>query len=80
MVGEGLTVREAQELAAPQIRRKRVSIKDPAISADEARLREALNTKVQIEKRGERGRIVVQFYSNEDYGEIIGKMTTELSS
>ena len=76
MVGEKLTVREAQELAAPQIRRKRASAKDPALLADEGRLRETLNTKVQIEKHGERGRIVISFYSDEDYGEIISKMTT----
>lgn len=74
---QGLTVREAQELAAPKLRRKRAAVKDPALAADEARLREALNTKVQIEKRGQRGRIVVQFYGEEDYGELIGKLAGE---
>lgn len=77
MVGEKLTVREAQEVAAPKIRRKRASLKDPVLLADEMRLRETLNTKVQIEKRGERGRIIVQFYSDEDYGEIVGKLSGE---
>ncbi|OGL68106.1 hypothetical protein A3B21_02395 [Candidatus Uhrbacteria bacterium RIFCSPLOWO2_01_FULL_47_24] len=75
MVGEGLTVREAQDLAAPKIRRKRTSTKDPALLADEMRLRETLNTKVQIEKSGERGKIVIQFYSDQDYSEIIGKIS-----
>ena len=70
-----LSVREAQELAAPKIRRKRATLKDPTVAADEVRLREALNTKVQIEKRGARGRIVVHFYSDEDYGEMIGKLS-----
>ena len=72
-----LNVRETQDLASPTIRRKRAVIKDPGIAADEARLRETLNTKVQIEKRGERGRIVIQFYSDEDYRDIIGKMVQE---
>lgn len=74
MSNEKLSVRESQELAAPKTRRKRVSVKDPAILADEERLRERLNTKVQIEKRGSRGKIIVHFYSDEDYGETIGKM------
>lgn len=75
MMEEKLTVREAQDFAAPKMRRRRVTVKDPAVAADEARLREALNTKVQIEKRGLRGRIVVHFYSDEDYGEIVGKIS-----
>ena len=74
-----LTVREAQEIASPKIRRKRTSVKDPSVLADEMRLRETLNTKVQIEKRGERGRIVVHFYSAEDYGEIVGRISNSPS-
>lgn len=74
MMEEKLTVREAQDFAAPKMRRKRLTVKDPTVVADEARLREALNTKVQIEKRGLRGRIVVHFYSDEDYGEIVGRI------
>lgn len=77
MTHEGLTVREAQELAAPKIRRKRAGAKDPATLADEERLREKLNTKVQIEKRGQRGRIIVQFYSEEDYQDVIGKIVED---
>lgn len=75
MMGEKLTVREAQDIAGPQMRRKRTALKDPSVLADEARLREALNTKVQIEKRGSRGRILVQFYSEEDYQELVGKIS-----
>lgn len=75
--GARLTVRETQDLASPAIRRKRAALKDPTLLADEARLRETLNTKVQIEKRGARGRIVIHFYSDEDYGEIVGKIASE---
>ncbi|MDO8505115.1 MAG: ParB/RepB/Spo0J family partition protein [bacterium] len=77
VTGAGLTVRETQDLASPTIRRKRASMKDPAIVADEARLRESLNTKVQIEKRGQRGRVVIHFYSDEDYGDILGKIISD---
>lgn len=75
MVGEKLTVREAQDIAGPKMHRRRAGLKDPSILADEARLRETLNTKVQIEKRGQRGRILVQFYSDDDYHELIGKIS-----
>ncbi|MBI2552015.1 ParB/RepB/Spo0J family partition protein [Candidatus Uhrbacteria bacterium] len=74
---QGLTVKAAETLAAPQVRKKRVGIKDPAVAADEARLREKFNTKVQIEKRGGRGRITMNFYSDEDYAEILGKLAGE---
>ncbi len=74
IIEKGLTVRAAQEMAAPKTRKKLSGSKDPSLLADEARLREVLNTKVQIEKRGKGGRIVVHFYSDEDYSELIGKM------
>lgn len=74
---KGLTVREAQDIAALKRRRKGAAVKDPKLLADEARLRESLNTKVQIEKRGSSGRIIVHFYSEEDYGELIGKMSQD---
>ncbi|KKS53109.1 MAG: plasmid partitioning protein ParB [Parcubacteria group bacterium GW2011_GWA2_42_28] len=77
IVAKGLTVRETQDLAAPKLRRKRATSKDPAVLADEARLREVLNTKVQIEKRGERGRITIHFYSDDDYAEMIGRFAGE---
>lgn len=73
IMDRGLTVIQAQELAAPKMRR-RTGAKDTAVLADEASLRETLNTKVQIEKRGGKGRIVVHFYSDEDYQELIGKL------
>ena len=74
MTRKHLSVRESQELAAPKIRRKRISVKDPMVASDEERLRAALNTKVQIEKRGPRGKIVIHFYSDDDYAEMVGKI------
>ncbi|MBI4135176.1 ParB/RepB/Spo0J family partition protein [Candidatus Uhrbacteria bacterium] len=72
---KGLTVRETEELTVPSRKRKKSGIKDPEVLADEARLRETLNTKVQIEKRGSAGRVVIHFYSDEDYGELVGKLS-----
>lgn len=74
VITQKLSVREATSLAAPRLRHKRSVLQDPAVAADEARLREALNTKVQIEKRGQHGRLVIHFYSEEDYGEIVGRI------
>lgn len=74
---KGLTVKEAEELAAPRARKKRTAFQDPTVSADELRLREKFNTKVQIEKRAGRGRIAIHFYSDEDYNEIFGKLAGE---
>lgn len=74
IIDKGLSVRETEALAAPQMRRRRASIKDPSMLVDETRLREHFNTKVQIEKRGQRGRVIIHFYSDEDYGELIGKL------
>lgn len=79
IAAKGLTVRETQDLVAPKLRRKRATSKDLAVLADEGRLREVLNTKVQIEKRGERGHITIHFYSDEDYAEMIGRLAGEAS-
>ena len=71
---KGLTLKAAEAFTAPSVRRKSAGAKDPTVAADEVRLREKFNTKVQIEKRGARGHVSIHFYSDEDYGEIIGKL------
>lgn len=76
-IAQGLTARQTEALATPRMRHRGTTLKNPEVLADENRLRETLNTKVQIEKRGQHGRIIVHFYSPEDYNEIIGKLATE---
>jgi len=74
IIGRGLTVRETEELAKAQrktpARRKRPGRPErrrEAVWADlEMRLSEALGTKVRVEAQGEGGRIVIEFYSQED--------------
>jgi hypothetical protein len=48
--------------------------KDPAILANEGILRERLGARVEIKKRGTQGSIVISFYSDEEYGELLKKL------
>ena len=47
---------------------------DPAVSAKEEALRGALGTKVEIKKRGQKGQIIVRFYSDEELNGIVKKI------
>ncbi len=74
MLEGGITVREAEETVyAP---RARLS-KDPNLAAHEKRLREALGTKVNIHRTGNRGRIVIEFYSDEELLNLLHQLTQE---
>jgi ParB family transcriptional regulator, chromosome partitioning protein len=48
--------------------------KDPAVLGDEETLRRTLGTKVEIKKRNGQGSIVISFYSDEEYGEVLGRL------
>lgn len=72
ILGTGMTVREAEQLVVSK--RKRPSIKDPLVKAKEEQLQEALGTKVLIKKRGKKGKIIIEFYSEEDLANIIRKL------
>ena len=48
--------------------------KDPAILGAEEQLRNALGTRVEVRKRGGKGSIIVSFYSDEEYGELLRKL------
>ncbi|MBM4019434.1 MAG: ParB/RepB/Spo0J family partition protein [Planctomycetes bacterium] len=77
---EGLSVRQVERLAAtlaPARRRARRLVKDAHIADLEARLREALGTKVCIEQgaKAGTGRIVVEFYSNDDFERILARLS-----
>ncbi|HBP01189.1 MAG: ParB-like protein partition protein [Candidatus Moranbacteria bacterium GW2011_GWE1_49_15] len=53
---------------------KRVSNVDPQIKELEEKLVEKLGTKVKITKSGDGGRIVVEYYSQEDLDALLGKL------
>lgn len=48
--------------------------KDPAIMGDEESLRHSLGTKVEIKKRSGQGSVIISFYSDEEYGDLMRKL------
>jgi len=80
VVREGLSVRQVERLASAGAPRRKPRTagrtKSPEVRDLEARLREALGTKVSVEpgtKPGT-GRIVVEFYSREDLDRILDRL------
>ncbi len=71
MLREGMTSREAERKVTVK---KRVALDDPQITADEESLREALGTKVKIEKRAGKGMIAIGFYSDEEYRTLVKRL------
>lgn len=78
---DGLNVREAENRARqvggrqlrPKTRASRVQ--DPEMREVQSRLEEAFGTKVRLERLGERGKIVMEFYSEEEMRAILAKLT-----
>ena len=76
MLKDKLTIKEAEMRGRAQIRRRRTAaFKDPKILGMEESLRGALGTKVSIEKRGKDGKIMIEFYSEEELENIVNRMT-----
>ncbi len=70
-----ITVREAEQIArhiAHDKVRKKELIPDQEVLQIEEKLREALGTRVQIERKEVGGHITIHFFSNEDLKSIIG--------
>lgn len=72
ILGTGMTVREAEQLVVSK--RKRPKIIDHFIKSQEEKLQEVLGTKVLIKKRGKKGKIVIEFYSEEDLNNFIKRL------
>ncbi len=73
MLGEGMTTREVE--AAVQNRTRMPSRpKATDVQYLESELRTALGTKVSITKRGEKGTIIIEFYSNEELENLVARM------
>lgn len=72
------TERKAKDLSLSRVTAKdsvaETSEKDYSLQEKEAQLREVLGTKVEIQRQGERGEIVIGFYSEEELEEIIRKI------
>ncbi len=69
MLGQRITVRELERTVSKQTPNK--SHRDPNLAYLEDELRTALGTKVAITKKGERGTIVIDFYSEEELKRLI---------
>lgn len=74
MLGQKITVRELERAVSKQARGGNNSRRDPNLSYLEDQLRAALDTKVSLTQKGERGTIVINFYSKEDLGRLIKKI------
>ena len=48
--------------------------KDPAVAAIEEQIRESLGAKVEIKKRGEKGTVVISFFTEEEYKDIVNSL------
>jgi ParB family chromosome partitioning protein len=76
VVAAELRMREETPGASPAGRTKRgTGHADPNVAAAEDRLRQALGTKVRIRKRGERGRIEIEFYSDGELDRLFSVLT-----
>ena len=73
-LADGITVRQLEQLATPQStqrpQRPSAPIKPPHIKELERKLRQYLGTKVSIQQGEKRGRIVIDFYSVQDFDRI----------
>ncbi len=80
IINEDITVRETEFLGndkSKKTRRKKITERNsnPLIQELEERVRNHLHTKVKINSRGERGEIILEFYSQEDLHSIIDLIT-----
>lgn len=75
----GLTVREteakAREVSVHSY--KRIVAADPIIREKEERLMEVFGTKVKINKTGRGGKIVIEYYGDEDLRHLMNRLTQE---
>jgi ParB family chromosome partitioning protein len=67
------TEKESQQMRPAKINAKKV--KDPNLEDKKARLREILNTKVEIKKENGSGQIIIDFYSEEELNYIVKQIT-----
>lgn len=74
----GMTVsgsEAASRLAQPEAAHtRRAAIKDPFLADLEEKLRGSLETKVDIKKSGKTGKIIIEFYSDEELQKIVKKL------
>lgn len=76
MVGKKASVRAVEELIASKKVNQGGTIKRPGFVMEaEARLRSSLKTKVNITGRGDKGKIIIEYYSEEEFEKLIGDLS-----
>ncbi|MEP9410099.1 MAG: ParB/RepB/Spo0J family partition protein [Candidatus Brocadia sp.] len=84
IVKEGLSVRETEEIASIEKKQTKPSKSSPKRASTphiedlEDRFRRFFGTKVSIRERNGRGRIVIAFHSNEEFGRIANTLGIQL--
>jgi len=69
----GVTVREVEAKAGNTKRASKKTGQDPNLVALETELQETLGTKVKIQERDGRGKVVLDFYSHEDLRKLVDR-------
>ncbi len=76
MVGERASVRDVErKIAASGISRKGSVRRDPNVEAQERLIQDRLGAPVKITQRGEKGTIVISYYSEEEFTRLMGELT-----
>lgn len=74
MLGQKITVRELEREVNQKRTDKSTLRRDPNLTYLEEQMRKALGTKVSITQKGEKGTVVISYYSKEELGRIIDKI------
>ncbi|HYV33783.1 MAG TPA: ParB/RepB/Spo0J family partition protein [Candidatus Limnocylindria bacterium] len=79
VVEQGLNVRQVESKVRDLTKAKQMdsAAPDPKLLAIESELRGKLGTQVKISRQGQGGRITIEFFSDEELGEIVSKMAAE---
>lgn len=75
MLGQKITVRDLEKGINRQNFAKGKTRRDPNLAYLEDKMRAALGTKVSLTQKGERGTIVIDYYSKEELSRLIKKIT-----
>lgn len=77
MTGEKMSVHELEKKVAsqPVASRKGSARRDPNVMAQEKLLEDRLGTQVQITQKGERGKIIIEYYSQAELKRLISELS-----
>jgi ParB family chromosome partitioning protein len=77
IIDQGMNVRQVEAKVRELLSRPRLENTgpaDPKTQAMESELRSKLGTQVRIEKRGSGGKITIDFFSDQELSELVGKL------